>query len=396
MLLWLAEQLQRTGGAASQAALEKITLRAALAALAAFLLTLLCGPPVIGWLARHFREPIKSASPRVAQLHAAKHGTPTLGGLLVFLALAGAVLLAGDLSSRPTCCALAVAGGFLLLGLADDVWKLCSASRGLSPRAKLLGQTLLALAAAWLLWSDPARASQPAVLWLPVANVGVELGRWWIPWAALVMVATSNAVNLTDGLDGLAGGCLLWAAGAVGVLAYLAGHAGWSAYLGMPHTAGAGELTVLMAGLIGALLGFLWFNCHPAQVFMGNTGALPLGALLGWTALAAGQELLLIVLGGVFVVEALSVLLQVALFRATGRRLFRCAPLHHHFQFAGWPESKIVVRFWIAALLCAVGGLALLKFSVHEMPPISEETRTAANFAAAPDSHRESSSRVIR
>jgi phospho-N-acetylmuramoyl-pentapeptide-transferase len=181
-----------------------------------------------------------------------------------------------------------------------------------------------------------------------------------------VIVASSNAVNLADGLDGLAGGCLISAALAIAVLAYAGGHAGWADYLGIEHVPGAGEMAVAAAAAVGALLGFLWFNCHPAQVFMGNTGALGLGGLLGVLAVVARHELLLVVIAGVFVLEAASVILQVASFRLRGKRIFRCAPLHHHFQLAGIPEGKIVVRFWIAGALCAIVALASLKFGARE------------------------------
>jgi phospho-N-acetylmuramoyl-pentapeptide-transferase len=190
-------------------------------------------------------------------------------------------------------------------------------------------------------------------------------------------VASSNAVNLTDGLDGLAGGCLVFATAAMAVAAYAAGHAEWAHYLHVARIPGAGEMTVLAGAMIGGVLGFLWFNCHPAQVFLGDTGSLPLGGLLGLVAVVARQELLLLVVGGVFVAEAASVIVQVGSYKWRRRRLFRCAPLHHHFQFKGWPETRIVVRFWIAAALCAVVGLASLKISVQESPKGPAKTVTA-------------------
>src|SRR5207237_6995719 len=195
------------------------------------------------------------------------------------------------------------------------------------------------------------------------------LGWLFVPLATLVVVGSSNAVNLADGLDGLAGGCLLSATGALGIVAYASGHAEWAAYLGLPHLAGAGELVVVAGGLIGGILGFLWFNCHPAQVFMGNTGSLALGGVLGLIAVIVRQELLLAVIGGVFVIETLSVILQISVHRWAGRRIFRCAPLHHHFQLLGWPESKIVVRFWIASVLFTVLGLATLKVNSSDHAP---------------------------
>ena len=203
----------------------------------------------------------------------------------------------------------------------------------------------------------------------PPLNVApFSLGIGFVPLAIVVMVGSSNAVNLTDGLDGLAGGCLMFAAAAMTLAVYAAGHAQWAAYLHIPHIAGCGELAVLAAAMIGAVVGFLWFNCHPAQVFMGDTGSLPLGGLLGFMAVVARQELLLVLVGGVFVAEAASVILQVGWYKWRRRRIFLCAPLHHHFQFRGWPENKIVVRFWIAAALCALLGTACLRINVGEKP----------------------------
>ena len=213
---------------------------------------------------------------------------------------------------------------------------------------------MVAIVAAVVLYQDHASLADGLGLPPPLGGSGMSLGLWFIPLAVLVIVGSSNAVNLTDGLDGLAGGCLVFATAAMMLVVYAAGHAQWAAYLNLPRIPGCGEMTVLAAGMIGSLAGFLWFNCHPAQVFMGNTGALPLGGLLGLLAVVARQELLLVVVGGVFVAEAGSVILQVAFYKWRRRRLFLCAPLHHHFQFRGWPENKIVVRFWIAAALCAL------------------------------------------
>jgi phospho-N-acetylmuramoyl-pentapeptide-transferase len=203
---------------------------------------------------------------------------------------------------------------------------------------------------------------------LPLVATSFSLGLWFVPLAIIVIAGASNAVNLTDGLDGLAGGCLVAAMIAMTGLVYAAGHAEWAAYLGVPRIPYAGEMTVLAAAMIGGVLGFLWFNCHPAQVFLGNTGALPLGGLLGFLAVVARQELLLVVIAGVFVVEAVSVIAQVGYYKWCRRRLLRCAPLHHHFQFLGWAENKIVVRFWIASALCALLGVASLKLGVPETP----------------------------
>jgi len=368
MLPWLLDQLARVGPDVPLAGLGKITLRAALAAVVSFLLAMLLGPRLIAWLRRRFREPIKSDSPELQRLHRHKQSTPTMGGLFIVAGLLAAALCFGDLGNGHLLVALLVTAGLALLGAVDDLKKLRGTGKGISARAKLAGQLAVALVAAVLLFDQLSTAPDGLLLRVPLAGWEIPLGFWFVPWAVLVIVGSSNAVNLTDGLDGLAGGCLLFAVGATTALCYAAGHAEWATYLGVARVPGAGEVTVLAGAALGALLGFLWFNCHPAQVFMGDTGALPLGGLLGVFALIARQELLLVLIGGVFVVEALSVILQVGYFRWRRRRIFRCAPLHHHFQLAGWPESRIVVRFWIAAALCALVGLASLKVRVHEQP----------------------------
>ncbi len=365
MLLWF---LQHVAAASSLASLGKITARASLAALVSFLLAVILGPRCIGWLARRFREPIKSHSPEVRRLHQGKKATPTMGGLFIVAGLAGSLLLAGDLTNRYLLLALGVTGGLTLLGAIDDLVKLRSEKLGISAKSKLIGQTLIATVAALYLYFDHASLPGGLVLPPPLNVVPHSLGVWFVPLAIVVVVGSSNAVNLTDGLDGLAGGCLLFAAAAMTLVVYAAGHSQWAAYLNIPHVAGCGELAVVAAAMIGAVVGFLWFNCHPAQVFMGDTGSLPLGGLLGLMAVVARQELLLALVGGVFVIEAASVILQLGWYKLRKRRLFRCAPLHHHFQFRGWPESKIVVRFWIAAGLCALLGTACLRINAVEKP----------------------------
>ena len=370
MILWLLHQLRciwpEAARLAQGAALGKITLRAALAAMISFVLAVLLGPRLIAWLRRRFPEPIKSDSPRLRRLHQGKQATPTMGGLFIVAGLVGGTLLFGDLGNRYLLLALWVAGGLTLLGAIDDFVKLRTPGNGITARTKLAGQFIVAAVAALLLYYDHAALADGLALPPPLAGSGLSLGLWFIPLAIVVIVGASNAVNLTDGLDGLAGGCLLAATAAMTLATYAAGHAQWADYLSIPHIPGCGEMTVLAAGMIGGLAGFLWFNCHPAQVFMGNTGALPLGGLLGLLAVVARQELLLLVVGGVFVAEAASVILQVASYKWRGRRVFLCAPLHHHFQFRGWPENKIVVRFWIAAALCALLGTAGLKLNVKD------------------------------
>ena len=344
----------------------KITFRASLAAIVAFGLAVLLGPRIIGWLRGRFREPVKSDSPEIVRLHRAKSATPTMGGLFIVAGLVGGAFLFGDLANVHLQLSLFLVAGLALVGAVDDLAKLRTDTHGISPRAKLVGQILVAVAVAVLLYRHHGGIPDGLALNVPLLGGHAPLGLWFVPLAVLVIVGTSNAVNLTDGLDGLAAGCLLFATAAMGIAVYAAGHAGWAEYLHVPRISGAGEMTVVGAAMIGGLLGFLWFNCHPAQVFMGDTGSLALGGLLGFLAVSARQELLLVIVGGVFVAEAASVILQVGYFKWRRRRIFRCAPLHHHFQFKGWPESKIVVRFWIAAVLCAVLGLAALKGIVRE------------------------------
>jgi phospho-N-acetylmuramoyl-pentapeptide-transferase len=364
MLLWLLQH----AASLCPASLGKITARASLAALVSFLLAVILGPRSIAWLACRFREPIKSDSPEIRRLHQGKKATPTMGGLFILAGLAGSLLLAGDLTNRYLLLALGVAGGLAVLGAIDDLVKLRSDKRGLSAAGKLIGQVLVAAVAALCVYVDHAALPDGLVLPPPLNGAPLSLGIGFVPLAIVVIVGSSNAVNLTDGLDGLAGGCLLFAATAMTLVVYAAGHSQWAAYLNIPHIAGCGELAVLAAGMIGAVVGFLWFNCHPAQVFMGDTGSLPLGGLLGYMAVVARQELLLVLVGGVFVAEAASVILQVAWYKWRKRRVLLCAPLHHHFQFRGWPESKIVVRFWIAAALCALLGTACLRIHAVEKP----------------------------
>ena len=348
-------------------ALDKITLRAALAALISFALAVVCGPRSIAWLARRFLEPIKIPSAAVARLHEGKQATPTMGGLFIVGGLVASTAVFADWSNRYVVVAVLVVLALAVLGAYDDLVKLGTSRRGLSPRAKLLAQSAIALAAAVAIHRLHAGSQHGLELAVPAIGLSFQLGWIFIPWTALVIVGSSNAVNLADGLDGLAGGCLVCATGAIAIVAYACGHVGWAAYLGIPHLAGAGEMIVIAGGMIGGLLGFLWFNCHPASVFMGDTGSLSLGGLLGLLAVIARQELLLVVIGGVFVVEAASVILQVGWFRWQKKRIFLCAPLHHHFQLKGWPEDKIVVRFWIAAALCAVSGLAGLKLHARDV-----------------------------
>lgn len=364
MLFWLTELLAIPGGALEPLAIARsITFRTAAATITSFLFCLLFGGRVIRWLRGRYREPNVSPSPEVTKLHRAKDGTPTMGGLMII----GAALLAAALWGNwgeP----LLVLGTVLfvalgVLGSADDLVKVRGlASRGLSERQKLVGQIAICSAVAFALATLGPQFGREGGIFVPVASCVLTVGFFVIPWIVFVFVGATNAVNLTDGLDGLAAGCYLFAGAAVGTMSYVAGHARLADHFMVPYVAGAGEVTVLMGAALGATLGFLWYNCHPAQVFMGDTGALALGGLMAYGAVVARQELLMALACGIFVVEAGSVLLQRAYFKRTGRRLLRCAPLHHHFQLAGWPENRIVVRFWIIGAILATAALALLRF----------------------------------
>ena len=344
--------------------------RGALAMGGSLLLGLLLGRRLIAWLNARFCDPIVSPSAELEKLHQGKRATPTMGGLFLVAGIVAGTLAFGDLTSGYVQVALLLTLGLALLGAVDDLAKLRSRRRGISARAKLGGQVVLASIAALLLYRLQQSAPGGLDLQVPLTDVRLALGWLFVPLAVLVIVGASNAVNLTDGLDGLAGGCLLFATAGMAVMVYLAGDAELANSLGLLHVPGASEGVIVAAGMLGGLLGFLWFNCHPAQVFMGDTGSLPLGGLLGLLAVMARQELLLVVIGGVFVVEAVSVILQVGSFRLRGVRIFRCAPLHHHFQFTGWPESQIVVRFWIASALCALLGVASIKLPLQQPAPL--------------------------
>ena len=365
MLVWLLQQyapfFEQLSGASTGDSRVFLTARMALAAVISFLTALVCGPFAIRWLKGRFRERIDSASPRLNELHAAKGNTPTMGGMFIVAAIVVAALGCGDLSNRYLQQALLVVTGFGAIGAVDDWIKIKTHKRGVTARQKLAAQVVLALAVCCWLYSVQKNQPQGLELIFPIGRHGIFLGAAFIAWAAFVMVGSSNGVNLTDGLDGLAGGCLVLAGSAFAVLTYLSGHRIMAEYLDIPHMVGAGELSVLFAAMVGAVLGFLWYNCHPAEVFMGDTGSLPTGALLGYGALVIRQEVLLVIIGGVFVVETVSVMAQVASFRLTGKRVLACSPLHNHFVFRGDPETKIVVRFWITSALLALLGVASLK-----------------------------------
>jgi phospho-N-acetylmuramoyl-pentapeptide-transferase len=339
-----------------------ITFRSGGACLTALIISFLCGPRLICWLkARQTNgQPIRLDGP--AEHLVSKKGTPTMGGFLILLALTVATLLWADLSNRFIWVVLSITVGFGLIGFFDDYRKLTRNShRGLSGRTKLLLEMLLG-AAACLILSRLFPTPLAQALAVPFfKNVLIELGWWFVPFGMLVIVGASNAVNLTDGLDGLAIVPAMIAAGCFALIAYLVGNAVFADYLQLHHIPGAGELAVFCGAMVGASLGFLWFNAPPAMVFMGDTGSLAIGGALGTISVITKHELVLAIIGGLFVLEAVSVIVQVASFKVTGRRVFRMAPLHHHFEQKGWKEPTIVIRFWIIAWILAIAGLATLK-----------------------------------
>ncbi|MFK7893930.1 MAG: phospho-N-acetylmuramoyl-pentapeptide-transferase [Granulosicoccus sp.] len=337
-----------------------ITLRAIFAALTALLICLVFGPTLIRWLtAAKIGQSIRTDGP---QTHLSKQGTPTMGGAMIIVAVAFSTLLWSDLAVRQVWLVLFVTLGFGAIGWVDDYRKVVlSNSVGLTAREKLFWQALVAMTAVLALYFTATERTEVELIVPFFKDAAVYLGWLFIPFAFLVIVGSSNAVNLTDGLDGLAILPSVMVAAGLGLIAYLAGHAIFAEYLGIPNVQGAGELTVFCSALVGAGLGFLWFNTYPAQVFMGDVGALSIGAALGAVAIMVRQELVLFIMGGIFVLEAVSVILQVASFKLTGKRLFRMAPIHHHFELKGWPEPRIIVRFWIITVILVLVGLSTLK-----------------------------------
>ncbi|MBP6776430.1 MAG: phospho-N-acetylmuramoyl-pentapeptide-transferase [Steroidobacteraceae bacterium] len=339
---------------------QYLTLRAILAALTALAISLLVGPRMIRWLAEYqVGQRVRSDGP---QTHLSKAGTPTMGGALILAAIVAATLLWADLANRFVWVVLLVTIAFGLVGFWDDYLKLVVGdSRGLIARYKYFWQSFAGLGAAIVLYVT-AQSPADTTLYVPFfKHFVVPLGVLFIPLTYFVIVGSSNAVNLTDGLDGLAIMPSVLVAGALGVFAYASGNVVFSNYLGIPYLAGAGEVLVICSAIFGAGLGFLWFNTYPAQVFMGDIGALALGAALGVIAVVVRQEIVLFIMGGVFVMETVSVILQVASFKLRGKRIFRMAPIHHHFELKGWAEPKVIVRFWIITVILVLLGLATLK-----------------------------------
>jgi phospho-N-acetylmuramoyl-pentapeptide-transferase len=335
-----------------------ITFRSIAALLTALVLSIVFGPKFIEWLRRlkfgqYIHEDVAA--------HKQKAGTPTMGGLLIAFCIVVSVLIWGDLANEYVWMTLFVFLGFGALGYVDDHAKVVrKQNKGLTPKQKLLGQIVVSGLAASLLVLDPEYSTRLAVPFFK--HLTPDIGLWYLPFAMLVMIGASNAVNLTDGLDGLAIGPMIVNAAMFGLFIYVAGHAQMARYLQVMPVSGVGEVAVFCGALVGAGLGFLWFNAYPAQIFMGDVGSLSLGGALGFLAVLCKQELLLIVVGGLYVAETVSVILQVGYFKMTGgKRIFRMAPLHHHFELMGVPESKIIIRFWILSILLALVGLSTLK-----------------------------------
>ena len=359
MLLWLAEYLQQFWKGFS--VFDYLTVRAILGALTALGISLLVGPRMITALNRlQVGQAVRDDGP---QSHLSKSGTPTMGGTLILAAIFSASLLWSDLSNRLVWVTLLVTFVFGAVGFVDDYKKVVEKnSRGLIARWKYVWQSVAGLGAAIYLYMSATSPAETQLFVPFFKDVAINLGPVaFILLTYFVVVGSSNAVNLTDGLDGLAIMPSVMVGGALGVIAYLVGHVEFAEYLHIPSISGAGELAVFCAALGGAGLGFLWFNTYPAQVFMGDVGALALGAALGIIAVITRHEIVLFIMGGVFVMETVSVILQVASFKLTGKRIFRMAPLHHHFELKGWPEPRVIVRFWIITVVLVLAGLATLK-----------------------------------
>ncbi|HCS13889.1 MAG: phospho-N-acetylmuramoyl-pentapeptide-transferase [Zetaproteobacteria bacterium CG06_land_8_20_14_3_00_59_53] len=335
---------------------QYITFRTVYALITALVLCWIMGPGFIRRMKTYQvkGQPIRSDGPST---HLAKAGTPTMGGALILLVLTISTLLWADMGNGFIWLALFVTLGYGLIGWYDDYLKIIRANpKGLAGRWKLFMQVLIGGIAAYLL----VQFTSPVVD-IPFFKTQWDMGIWYVPFVVLVLVGSSNAVNLTDGLDGLAVAPTFMVAIALAVIVYVTGHATFADYLLIPYVPGAGELTIFCGAMVGACLGFLWFNTYPAQVFMGDVGALALGGALGFVACAVHQQLLLAIAGGLFVLEAVSVMVQVASFKLTGKRVFRMAPIHHHFELKGWAEPKVIVRFWIIAFLLALVALSTLK-----------------------------------
>jgi len=358
MLLWLGEYLTQYFSAFN--VFSYLTFRAIISTLTALAISLYFGPKLIRYLQRmQIGQTIRDDGP---ESHLAKSGTPTMGGILILASIIISVLLWADLSNVYVWVVLFVVTSFGIIGFVDDYRKVIRKdSNGLIARWKYFWQTVAGLATALFLFYFAQTPEETALLIPFVKDVLPQLGIFYVVMSYFVIVGTSNAVNLTDGLDGLAIVPTIMVAAAFAVFAYMTGHVNFSAYLNIPHIALTSELVVVCTAIVGAGLGFLWFNTYPAQVFMGDVGSLALGASLGVIAILVRQELVLFIMGGVFVIETLSVILQVGSYKLRGQRIFRMAPIHHHYELKGWPEPRVIVRFWIISLILVLIGLATLK-----------------------------------
>ena len=358
MLLWLTEYLSQYIGGFS--VFQYLTLRTMVSVITALAVSLMIGPGMIAWLGRsQIGQQVRDDGPTS---HFSKAGTPTMGGALILVIILVTTLLWGDLSNRYIWLILGVTLAFGAIGWVDDYLKISRKnSDGLAGRWKYFWQSVFALIAVVYLYQVAEVPAQTS-LYVPFfKSIAIPLGLGFVLLGYLMIVGMSNAVNLTDGLDGLAILPAVMVGAALGLIAYVTGNIEFSAYLQIPYIAGAGELAVFCGALIGAGLGFLWFNTYPAQIFMGDVGALALGAALGLLAIIVRHEIVLLIMGGLFVLETASVIIQVASFRLTGRRVFRMAPIHHHFELKGWPEPRVIVRFWIITLVLVTIGLSTLK-----------------------------------
>lgn len=358
MLTWLMSQLVTLDAGFS--VFQYITLRGILSAGTALIISLLVGPAVIRRLdALQIGQSVREDGP---QSHLSKTGTPTMGGALILVAIAAATLLWGDLTNRYVWVVLLTTLAFGAVGWVDDYRKVVEKnSRGLPARWKYFWQSVIGFLAASYLYYSAGNFPETA-LYVPFfKDVALPMGLLFIPMSYLVIVGSSNAVNLTDGLDGLAILPTVMVAVGLGVIAYLTGNTNFSDYLHIPYLPGSGELVIFCGAIAGAGLGFLWFNTYPAMVFMGDVGALALGAALGIVAVVVRHEIVLFIMGGIFVMETVSVIIQVASFKTRGKRVFRMAPIHHHFELKGWPEPRVIVRFWIITVMLVLFGLATLK-----------------------------------
>jgi len=361
MLLALTQWLAEDAHIRAFNVFNYITLRAVLATLTALLISFIVGPLMIRKLTAYkIGQAVRDDGPKS---HLTKAGTPTMGGALILISIAVTTVLWADLRNRYVWVVLVVTLGFGIVGWIDDYRKVVHRNpKGLSARAKFFWQSVIGLVAAIYLATSATLPAQTELIVPLFKQVAYPLGIvGFVVMSYFVIVGTSNAVNLTDGLDGLAILPTVMVGSALGVFAYVAGNAIYSRYLGFPLIPGAGELTVVCAALAGAGLAFLWFNAYPAEVFMGDVGALALGGALGTIAIVVRQEIVLFIMGGVFVVETMSVVLQVASFKLTGKRIFRMAPLHHHYELKGWKENQVVVRFWIITMMLVLVGLSTLK-----------------------------------